>query len=87
MEGALHLKREEKSLLDYLNVLSFHELMNESKEIVMELEKESYNDDLALKARLIIEEISGRLSHYSGEVTVMLNGMVKNLEEKIQSIR
>ena len=47
---ALHLKREEKSLLDYLNVLSFHELMNESKEIVMELEKESYNDDLALKA-------------------------------------
>jgi hypothetical protein len=84
---ALHLKREEKSLLDYFNVLSFHELMNESKEIVMELEKESYNDDLALKARLIIEEISGRLSHYSGEVTVMLNGMVKNLEEKIQSIR
>jgi archaellum biogenesis ATPase FlaH len=84
---ALHLKREEKSLLDYLNVLSFHDLMNESKEIVMELEAESYNDDLALRARMIIEEISGRLSHYSGEVTLMLNGMLKNLEEKIQGIR
>ena len=62
-------------------------LKNESKEIVMELEAESYNDDLALRARMIIEEISGRLSHYSGEVTLMLNGMLKNLEEKIQGIR
>lgn len=81
---ALQLRKEEKSLLDYLNVLSFHDLMNESKDVVQELETEPFNEDLALKTRLLIEEISGRMSHYSDEITVMLNSMVSNLEEKIQ---
>lgn len=81
---ALHLRREEKSLLDYLNVLSFHDLMNESKDVVKELETAPLTDDITLKTKLLTEEISARLSHYSEEISLMLSSMIKNLEEKLK---
>mgnify|MGYP006304641911 CR=1 FL=1 len=80
-------KREEKSLQSYFHVLSFNELLDESRDIFQSLRHNgAYCQDLALKARLIINEISERIGLDSHGMSKELAHMKKELEKRIQKI-
>lgn len=81
------LQREEKSLANYLDILSFNELIHESKEVFQALKSSgTYCQQLALKTHLIIKEMGKRVGIESKEISQDINKMSNELEKRIQSI-
>jgi hypothetical protein len=72
---------KEQGLSDYLNVLSFHDLMNESSDIINEIQNnDGISEDLTLKSQALADEIGERIEHSSGG----LSDTFKNLKHSIE---
>ncbi len=55
--------RHSAELKNYLNVLSFHELIQEAEETIKELNNSPLTKDAIQKAKMLLREYSLRLSH------------------------
>ncbi len=79
---------EEKGQANYFNVLNFHELINESKELINEIEtKKHYCQKMAIRARLLINEFSARVGMESRELSELMTKMAKEIDERMMKLR
>jgi hypothetical protein len=53
--------KRDASFSDYLKVLSFHDLMNESNEIMSQIKRSEHEGDLFSKTLVIMNEFTHRL--------------------------
>jgi len=60
------------SIMRYLQVLSFHELIAESKDLIAEIKGLPYEEDLVFKAKLLLQEFKRRLKDTSPEMYAKL---------------
>lgn len=68
-----------EDISEYLGLLSFNELVTESHETAKELKTNPLNDDLALRSKLLLDEINQRLHYTSHELT----SSIKNIGNKL----
>lgn len=79
---------EERSLSSYLNVLNFHELIDESKFLIQEIEgKKTYCHRLATRSKLLINEFSERVGIESRELSNMITSMSRQIEKRISAMQ
>ena len=78
---------EESSLKNYFNVLSFNDLINETKVIVSELNEKPLTEEITKKSRIILKEFNERLEKESDGFANVLTLLRKNVEEKILELR
>ncbi|WP_127714674.1 hypothetical protein [Halobacteriovorax sp. HLS] len=79
--------KEEKSLMKYLKVLNFHDLMVEAEEALKELNNGKLNKEVSLRSKTIIKEFTNRLK---GDSDVFSNGLTvinENLEKNFGKIK
>lgn len=79
----LEQTRPDQSLQDYLKVLSFHDLVNEYKHVLQELDREPLNTELTKKTKSILREFSDRLGEHSMEHSDSLTALRKKIEKRI----
>ena len=70
--------KSEKSFSNYLKVLSFNDLMNESNELMSKI-KTNENDDLFSKTRLMMNEFTFRLEKESKHLAESVKDFTKHL--------
>lgn len=78
---------EESSMKDYFNVLSFNDLINETKLVVNELNDKPLSEEITKKSRLILKEFNERLEKESDGFAKVLTLLRENVEEKILDLR
>ncbi len=78
------LSLKEKQVNNFLKVLSFQQLINESTDIVKKLKSEPLNPELAFKSKLILKEFNKRLNDQSPELANSLQNIRNNVEKKIE---
>ncbi len=79
--------KKEQSLSRYLNVLSFHDLMNESTSIINEIIKnKTISDDLSMKSKLLTNEIGDRIDNSSGKTNETFRSLKKSIEEALHKL-
>lgn len=79
--------KEEKMQKDYLEVLSFSQLLDEATDIIRELNSSSLNSGLTLRSKTILKEFSNRLSQQSSEYSKSFSDMRNKLETKIGKLK
>ncbi len=52
---------KEKSMSDYLKVLSFHDLLVETEEIIKEINSKPLSQEITLKSKQLLREVNQRL--------------------------
>ena len=81
------LSSKEQGLTDYLNVLSFHDLMNESSDIINEIHNnDEISQDLQMKSKLLADELGDRIDHHSGGISDTFHSLKKNIEETLNKL-
>lgn len=81
------LASKEQGLTDYLNVLSFHDLMNESSEIIKEIDSNvEISEDLQMKSKLLADELGDRIEHHSGGISDTFHHLKKSIEETLNKL-
>jgi len=75
--------KSEQSLNDYLKVLSFHDLVNEYKDVLSDLDREPLNQEITRRTKSILLEFSNRLGEHSSEHSDSLGVLRKKIERKI----
>ncbi len=79
---------KEKIILDYLRILTFSELIDETSEVIKELNDTPFNSDLAIRGRLVLKELEDRLEAHSQEISKpFFNQIRKILEQKLLEIQ
>lgn len=79
----LKLREDRQSLSRYYRLLSFHELIGESKELVREIKNnKDYCQLLTLKSKLILKEFSSRVGIDSKELSNLINLMSHQIESR-----
>jgi len=73
--------KRDNSFSDYLKVLSFHDLMNESVEIMNQMKED--DEDLFSKTRSIMNEFTHRLEKESRHLADSVKEFKKNIEDKL----
>lgn len=73
--------KRDNSFSDYLKVLSFHDLMNESAEIMNQLKHD--DEDLFTKTRSIMNEFTVRLERESRHLADSVKELKKQIEDKL----
>lgn len=81
--ASLEEKRAEKQFRDYFNVLSFSELINESTDIIKELNQKPLTTEITMKSKILLNQFSKRLEDDSKEVAETFLDMRKRIESKI----
>jgi len=76
------MEQEDEILHDYMNVLSFHELIAESNQFLEELSQAPINDELKQRGQFILREFKKRLSKEYGGFSGVLSDVLKSIEEK-----
>ncbi|RPJ77396.1 MAG: hypothetical protein EHM20_06275 [Alphaproteobacteria bacterium] len=79
-------KREhnrEANFSDYLKVLSFNDLMNESNELMGQINRSDEGDDLFSKTRVIMNEFTVRLEKESKHLALSVKDLKKQIEDKL----
>ncbi|MFT6069924.1 MAG: hypothetical protein ACJAT2_000938 [Bacteriovoracaceae bacterium] len=76
-------KNAEKQFSDYFNILSFSELINESTDIIKELNHRPISTEITMKSKILLSQFSKRLGGESKEVADTFSDMRKKIEDKI----
>lgn len=71
------------SFSDYLKVLSFNDLMNESNELMDQIKRSDEGDDLFSKTRVIMNEFTNRLERESKHLAESVKDLKKQIEDKL----
>lgn len=75
-------QKRETHFSDYLKVLSFNDLMNESNAIMDQI-KSDEGDDLFSKTRVIMNEFTHRLEKESKHLAESVKDLKKQIEDKL----
>jgi uncharacterized small protein (DUF1192 family) len=71
-------RNEERAIKGYLNLLSFDQLIGESEQVAKEITSAAFSDDLSLRCRLVVDEMSERIGTVSS-----FSEIKKAIEEKL----
>lgn len=71
------------SFSDYLKVLSFNDLVNESDSLMNQLKKSEEVEDLFSKTRLMMNEFTNRLEKESRHLAVSVKDLKKQIEDRL----
>lgn len=74
--------KRDNNFSDYLKVLSFHDLLNESNELMGQI-KRSDDEDLFSKTRFIMNEFTHRLERESKQLADSVKDLKKQIEDKL----
>ena len=74
--------KKENSFTDYLKVLSFNDLLNESTELLDQI-KRSEDDNLFSKTRVMMNEFTNRLEKESKHLALSVKDLKKQIEDKL----
>lgn len=74
--------KRDNNFSDYLKVLSFHDLMNESNELMNQI-KRSDDEDLFSRTRFIMNEFTHRLEKESRHLADSVKEFKKQIEDKL----
>jgi len=77
-----HHKRE-SSFSDYLKVLSFNDLVNESNHLASEIKKQAATDHLLSRTKLMMNELTHRLERESKILAHTVVDLRKQIEDRI----
>lgn len=75
--------KPDQDLKNYLKVLSFHDLVNEYKHVLTDLDKEPLNLELTRRTKSILHEFSNRLGEHSSDHSDSLSLLKKKIEQRI----
>ncbi len=76
-------QKRDSSFSDYLKVLSFNDLMNESNDLIDQMKRSDEGNDLFSKTRVIMNEFSFRLEKESKHLANSVKDFKKQLEDKL----
>jgi hypothetical protein len=80
-------QQEDKSLKEYLNVLSFHALVGEAEDTMRELNDNSFSPELARKSKQILKEFNNRLGADDDGFAEPLTGLRASIDKKMTEIK
>ena len=75
-------KKVENSFSEYLKVLSFNELMNESEHLVEEMTKDQSSLDLFTRTKVMMNEFTVSLEKQSRQLAMSVKDLKKDIENK-----
>ncbi len=75
-------KKVENSFSEYLKVLSFNELMNESEHLIEEMTKDQSSLDLFTRTKVMMNEFTDRLEKESRQLAMSVKDLKKDIENK-----
>jgi len=75
--------KKESNFSDYLKVLSFNDLMNESTSLMDQIKKSEEVDDLFSKTKLMMNEFTFRLEKESKSLAESVKDLKKQIEDKL----
>lgn len=75
-------QKRDTNFSDYLKVLSFNDLMNESNAIMDQI-KSDEGDDIFSKTRVIMNEFTHRLEKESKHLAESVKDLKKQIEDKL----
>ncbi len=76
--------KKENHFSDYLKILSFNDLINESESLMNQLKRNEKTEDLFSKSRVMLNEFTMRLERESRNLAVSVKDLKKTIEEKLQ---
>jgi 5-bromo-4-chloroindolyl phosphate hydrolysis protein len=76
-------QKREGNFSDYLKVLSFNDLMNESDNLMDQLKRSEEMGDLFSKTRVMMNEFTHRLEKESGHLAESVKDLKKQIEDKL----
>jgi hypothetical protein len=76
-------QKREGSFSDYLKVLSFNDLMNESNSLMDQIKKSEEVDDLFSKTKVMMSEFTSRLEKESRYLADSVKDLKKSIEDKL----
>ncbi len=79
--------QEEKSLMKYLRVLNFHDLMTEAEQALKELNSNPINKEITLKSKSILKEFSNRLKADRDGFAGTLSVISDSIEDKFGKLK
>lgn len=82
-KNSLRESKKENCFSDYLKVLSFNDLMNESNELMDQIKRSDEGDDLFSKTRVIMNEFTHRLEKESKHLAESVKELKKQIEDKL----
>lgn len=82
LEQWKHHKRE-SSFTDYLKVLSFNDLVNESNHLATEIKRQAAADHLLSRTKLMMNELTNRLERESKLLAHSVVDLKKQIEDRI----
>ena len=75
--------KREGNFSDYLKVLSFNDLINESDSLMDQLKKSEEVEDLFSKTRVMMNEFTNRLEKESRHLADSVKDLKKQIEDKL----
>ena len=75
--------KREGNFSDYLKVLSFNDLMNESDSLMDQLKRSEEVEDLFSKTRVMMNEFTNRLEKESKHLADSVKDLKKQIEDKL----
>lgn len=76
--------KQENSFSEYLKVLNFNELMNESEYLIEEMKSDSSSFDILNRTRLMMNEFTNRLERESRQLAISVRDIKKEIENKFE---
>lgn len=76
-------QKREGNFSDYLKVLSFNDLMNESDNLMDQLKRSEEMGDLFSKTRVMMNEFTHRLEKESRHLAESVKDLKKQIEDKL----
>ena len=76
--------KKESHFSDYLKVLSFNDLINESDSLMNQLKRNEKTEDLFTKSRVMLNEFTMRLERESRNLAISVKDLKKSIEDKLQ---
>lgn len=75
--------KRDNSFSDYLKVLSFNDLMNESNDLMNQINKNNEAEDLFSKTKMMMNEFSTRLEKESKFLAESVKDFKNKIEDKL----
>ncbi len=76
-------QKGDNSFSDYLKVLSFNDLMNESNELMDQMRRNQHEGDLFSKTRVMMNEFTFRLEKESRYLADSVKDLKNKIEDKL----
>jgi len=81
------LTSNEKSMSEYLKVLSFHDLLTETEDLIKELNDKPLNQEVTLKSKHLLREVNKRLQKDADGFARVLTDLRIQSEKKLFDIK